>query len=175
MCDSNSGGRTQCWEISDRQPVASALLVFLDLLKGSWRGYTSLPVTDHNPPASPHVWPWVWGQKECGLMRQEDRWNHCLGIARECCARASCAHPLNVPVLLKLQETTSLPPLRQFLSREAVTNANKICLLLSAFKISWVRAAPYRQSRAAVQDCDFWLEGCLPPDTSSAQGGLCSP
>lgn len=30
----NSGGRTQCWEISDRQPVASALLVFLDVLEG---------------------------------------------------------------------------------------------------------------------------------------------
>lgn len=30
----NSGGRTQCWEISDRQTVASALLVFLDVLEG---------------------------------------------------------------------------------------------------------------------------------------------
>lgn len=164
MCDSNSRGRTQCWEISDRQPVASALHVFSDVLKGPEgdRHLCQLLITVLQPlQSNPRVWPWVWGQKECALMMQ-DRWNHCLGIARECCVRASCVHALNVPVLLKLQKTTLLSPQTQFLSREAVTNGNKICLLLSAFKISWVRAAPYRQSRTAVHDCDFWLEGCLP-------------
>ena len=89
----------------------------------------------------------------------------------------SHVHLLNMLVLLKLQKTTLLSPPRWFLSREAVANGNKICLLLSAFQISdfWVRAAPYGQPSTAVLDCDFWLEGCLPATaTSSAQGGLYS-
>lgn len=48
----NFGGRSWCWGISDRHPVASVPLVSLNVVKGPEGDGECLPVIDHSPPAS---------------------------------------------------------------------------------------------------------------------------